>query len=69
MAKALVLIEVDQTPGGIGLPDIRKEIAISNDYLILSDYCEKIIGKPIGKPRVFSWDNYYEIEETNKIIL
>ena len=33
MAKALVLIEVDQTPGGIGLPDIRKEIAISNDYL------------------------------------
>jgi hypothetical protein len=52
------------TPDGNGMRDTENQIAISNEEQKLKDYCKEVFGLPTGKPKKFSWDAYYVIEET-----
>jgi hypothetical protein len=52
--------------GGSDGHDVK---AISNSINKLNDYCEKKYKKKVGKPEIFSWDNYFIIEETKIEIL
>lgn len=67
--KTFKLIEVDQTPCGNGNPEIYHTKAVSNDPEKLKTYCKETFGKEVGKPEVFSWDNYYIIEKTNNLTI
>lgn len=66
--KKFILIEVDPTPGGGGLPDLRTPVAISSRESALRTYCAETFGKPIGKPETFTWDKWYEIEGADMVI-
>ena len=61
------LIEVETN--GDGGRDGHYERAISDDKEKLIKYCEETFEKKVGKPDIFSWDNYFIIEETKIVIL
>jgi hypothetical protein len=42
--------------------DISTLIAISDTKEKLEEYCKTKFNKEIGKPKIFSWDNYYLVE-------
>jgi len=65
----LQLVEIDPTPGGNGLPDIRTVKAVSSSHSALVEYCKETFGSLVGKPIGFSWEMYYEIEDTDVIIV
>jgi len=54
---------------GNGVMDMHYPIAVSESEGELKQYCEKVIGKPVGKPKPFTWDDFYIIKPSNLIIL
>jgi len=54
---------------GNGVADKAYPIAISEDKSELTQYCEKVILKPVGEPKPFTWDDFYLIEPSSLIIL
>jgi hypothetical protein len=54
---------------GNGVMDRHYPIAVADTEDELKKYCEAVIGLPVGKPRKFTWDDYYVIEPSNLIIL
>lgn len=66
----LQLVEVDPEPGGLGLPNSRKIKAVSSSHSALVDYCQKAFGQQVGSvPGKSMWDVYYEIENSNIVIV
>ena len=71
----LQLVEVDPTPGGNGLPDIRTVKAVSSSWSSLKDYCMKVYGKEaIPAPKDYmgqnhTWDVHYVIEPSNIVMV
>ena len=65
--KNYILIEVSTNGNAdmYGGQDGHYQRAISKSKEKLNEYCEKTYGKKVGKPEVFSWDNYFVIEETD----
>ena len=61
------LIEVESS--GTELPNRKFIRAISNDKQKLENYCLEVYGKKTGEPKPFNWDNYFIIEETEKVII
>lgn len=51
------------------LPDTSKLIAISDSQEKLQLYCQTTYNKEIGKPEVFSWDDYFTIEPYKTITI
>ena len=60
MNYILVEIEID----GNGVRDKETPRAISTDKSKLKMYCLNTYNVPVGKPDVFSWDNYFVIKES-----
>jgi hypothetical protein len=69
MSYKLIEVETNGNADMYGGSDGHYERAISESKEKLAEYCEKTYGKKVGKPEVFSWDNYFIVEETKiKII-
>lgn len=64
----LQLIEIDPTPGGIGLPEIRTIKAVSSSYQALVEHCKEKFNSSIGMKEKI-WDVYYEIEDSEIVIV
>jgi len=67
----LQLIEVDTTPGEVGLPHIRTIKAVSSSWKALEDYCQKNYGKNATAPpenyfgKNHTFEVHYVIEPSN----
>ena len=69
MSFQLVEVETNGSADMYGGSDGHYVRAISNHVNALIDFCYKTYKKSVGKPEVFSWDNYFIIEETNIVII
>jgi len=67
----LQLVEVDPTPGGNGLPDIRTIKAVSTSWSTLKDYCKETFGKVPNEEDTPDniWEIKYEIENSDIVIV
>lgn len=66
---SLQLVKIDPTPCGNGLPEIRTTKAVSSSYSALVEYCKETFETSIGKPVDNLFDVYYEIEDTDIVIV
>jgi len=69
MNYQLVEISTNGNADMYGGRDGHEVRAISDNVNALNKYCETMFEKKVGKPKSFSWDNYFVIEETNIIII
>ena len=63
------LIEMDPMPGGNGLPEGERELAIAEDEQALHQHCLTQLKSAVGKPDKFSWSKYYIIRSSETAIL
>ncbi len=64
MTKILISVKANGNADQFGGRDSIITHAISNDEQELIKYCNLTFGKPVGKPAKFSWDEYYEIQDS-----
>jgi hypothetical protein len=54
---------------GNGVRDISTLEAISDNEEKLKTYCKEIFNKEVGKPEIFSWDDYFIIQPYKMIVV
>lgn len=65
MTKVLIRVHQD----GNGLGDRPYHVATSNSEEALVEYCREAFDMPVGKPKKFSWDDYFIINDTPVVII